>query len=33
MCLYLKITENFMRLILYNGFWFVRISFGYMVKF
>ena len=32
-CLYLKIPENFMRLILLERFWFVHIPFGRMVKF
>ena len=31
--LYLKIPENFMRLILQDGFWFVQIPFGCMVKY
>ena len=31
--LYLKIPENFMHLILLDGFWFVHIPFGSMVKF
>ena len=32
-CLYLKIPENFVHLILQNGFWFMLISFGSRVKF
>ena len=32
-CLHLKIPENFLRLILQDGFWFVYIPFGSMVKF
>ena len=32
-CLYFKIPGNFMRFILQNGFWFVRVPFGSMVRF
>ena len=32
-CLYLKIPENFIRLVLKNEFWFVHILFGRMVRF
>ena len=31
-CLYLNIPENFIRLILHIGFWFVLVSFGSMIK-
>ena len=33
MHLYLKIPENFICLILCDGFWFVNIPFGFMAKF
>ena len=32
-CSYLKISENFMCLVLHDGFWFVHIPFDCMVKF
>ena len=32
-CLYRKIPENYVRLILQDGFWFVYKPFGSMVKF
>ena len=32
-CLYFKIPENFMRFILRDGFWFLRVPFRSLVKF